>query len=65
MVERHVNQVSAVPDKETTAVKTEIEAAANRDVELNLEGEDDCGLHLRDHRLHINGSQTLLSDIKW
>ena len=65
MIERNVNQDSAVPDNEATAVKTEIEAAANRDVELHLEGEDDCGLHFRDHRLHINGSQTLLSDIKW
>jgi len=42
------------PDCETAAAHAEFEKSRNRDAELHLEGEDDSGLHIRDHGFHIS-----------
>ena len=65
MIESNENRMNPVSHAEAPVVTTAVELAGSPAVELHLEGEDDYGLHLRDHRLHINGTDSLLSDVKW
>ena len=52
---RRSGEAVAEVDNETAVAHAEFERSRNPDAELHLQSEDDNGLHLRDHSLHIGG----------